>query len=149
MTLKESHAKMLQTLKEHGQREDSVLASYRHLVDQSTDEGIRYLGELIIEDEERHHREVVEMVNRIESWMKGVEIEPSTPQLSPRVDRALLEETHRLIALEHQEAKDLHVMKRELHGTSPITLLPLLVELMIQATHRHIEILQFIRSYSG
>jgi len=149
MTIQESYAKMLETLKGHGEREEIVLGSYRHLVEQATDEGVRYLGQLIISDEERLHTEIVEMVNRIESWMKGVEIEPSTPQLSPRVDRALLDETHRLIALEREEAKELHVIKRELHDVSPLTLLPLLVGLMIQATDRHIEILQFIRSYTG
>ena len=145
----ESDARVLKTLKTHGDREGAILESYRRLVAQSQDEGIRYLGRLIIEDEERHHHVIAEMANRIDSWIHGRNLEPSVPSLSPRVDPVLLEETHRLIELEHGDAKELRLLQKELRYAPATSLLPLLVKLMLQDTARHIEILQFIRSYVG
>jgi transposase len=145
----ESDARVLATLRAHDQREHAMLASYRRLVDESTDEGIRYLGHLIMEDEERHHEVIREMANRIDSWMRGTSVEPSTPSLSPRVDPDLLEETRRLIALERQDAKELRQLQKELRYAPPTSLLPLLVKLMLHDTARHVEILRFIRTYTG
>ena len=145
----ESDFRVLSTLRAHDERERAILASYRRLVDESTDDGVRYLGRLIIEDEERHHEVIREMTNRIDSWMKDASVEPSTPSLSPRVDPDLLEETRRLIALERQDAKELRLLQKELRYAPPTSLLPLLVKLMLHDTARHIEILRFIRAYTG
>jgi len=145
----ESNARVLETLRTHGERESEVLASYRRLVAESPDEGIRYLGRLIIEDEERHHQVIDEMANRIDSWIRGMTVEPSTPSLSPGVDRGLLEETRQLIALERRDAKELRLLQKELRYAPATSLLPLLVKLMLHDTARHIEILRFIRTYAG
>ena len=145
-----SDARILATLRAHDERERAILASYRDLVDESTDEGVRYLGRLIIDDEERHHEVIREMANRVDSWMQGgASVEPSTPSLTPRVDADLLEETGRLIALERQDAKELRLLHKELRYAPPTSLLPLLVNLMLHDTARHIEILRFIRTYTG
>jgi transposase len=144
-----SDARVLATLRAHDERERAILASYRHLVDESTDDGVRYLGRLIMDDEERHHEVIREMANRVESWMHTASVEPSTPSLSPRVDSDLLEETRRLIALERQDAKELRLLQKELRYAPPTSLLPLLVKLMLHDTARHIEILRFIRTYTG
>src|SRR2546423_13209397 len=107
----ESNARVLEMLRAHDERETAILASYRRLVEDSPDEGVRYLGRLIIEDEERHHDMIAEMANRIESFLRGVSVEPSTPSLVPRVDPILLEGTRRLIALERQDAKELRLVQ--------------------------------------
>ena len=144
-----SAVRALETLRAHDERESAILASYSHLVAESSDEGVRYLGALIIEDEERHHQMINEMVNRIDSSIHGVSVEPSTPSLSPRVDRVLLDETRRLITLERQDAKELRLLQKELRSVPATSLLPLLVKLMLHDTARHIEILRFIRAYTG
>jgi hypothetical protein len=145
----ESDARVLEILKTHDTREYALLQSYRRMIDESTDEGIRYLGKLIIEDEERHHELIAEMANRIESWILDATVEPATPALSPRVDPELLDATRQLIALEHEDAKQLRLLQRELRYAPATSLLPLLVKLMLQDTARHIKILRFIRSYTG
>jgi hypothetical protein len=145
----ERDARVLETLRTHGKREDELLDSYRRLVEESEDEGVRYLGRLIVEDEERHHELIGDIANRIASAIYGAEIEPNTPALSPRVDRALLEATRHLIALERQDAKELRTLQRELAASPPTSLLPLLVKLMLHDTAKHIEILRFIRAYTG
>lgn len=147
---RESPARLLETLRSHGEREAAVLESYRRLVEDSPDEAVRYLGRLIIADEERHHDVITEMANRIDSWIiREVTIEPSTPALSPRVDRVLLEQTRQLIALERQDARELRLLQKKLRHTPPTSLLPLLVNLMLRDTATHIEILRFIRTYTG
>lgn len=145
----ESDARILETLRTHDARERAILESYRRLIDESSDEGIRYLGRLIIEDEERHHELIAEMANRIDSWTRGMSVEPATPPLEPRVDPELLEATRRLIALERQDAKELRLLQRELRYAPATSLLPLLVKLMLHDTAHHIEILRFIRTYTG
>jgi len=145
----ESYSQVLETLRDHDERETAILDSYRRLVDESPDEGVRYLGRLLIEDEERHHQVISEMANRIESWLHGISVEPATPSLAPRVDPRLLAETRRLIALERQDAKELRLVQKELRSAPAISLLPLLVKLMLHDTARHIEILRFIRAYTG
>ena len=144
-----SDARVLATLRAHDEREHAILESYRRLVDDTTDEGIRYLGRLIMDDEERHHEVIRGMANRVESWMHDPSVEPGTPSLSPRVDSDLLEATQRLIALERQDAKELRLLQKELRYAPATSLLPLLVELMLHDTARHIEILRFIRTYTG
>src|SRR5206468_1864154 len=83
----------LATLRSHAERARGILTSYQELIDESSDEGIRYLGRLIIEDEERHHELINEMANRVDSWALGISIEPATPSPSPRVAPELLEAT--------------------------------------------------------
>ena len=143
------NAELLKTLTTHGVREGVGLDAYRRLIEESTDEGVKYLGKLILEEEDRHHHVIAEMANRISSWDQGIDIEPNTPAITPRVDRKLLEATHELTTLERQDAKALGDLKHELRDTPPTSLLPLLVTLMLHDTAKHIEILQFIHDYGG
>ena len=59
----------LDALAAHGEHEAAALAAYRRLIENSADEGVKYLGRLILEDEERHHHLIAEMSNRIASWV--------------------------------------------------------------------------------
>lgn len=142
-------ARVLELLQSQGARDVSLLESYGALIESSDDEGIQYLGRMVIDDEQRHHRVIVEMENRVESWMRADAVEPSTPGLAPRVDRELLAETSHLLGLEREDLAELHHLKHSLHDVPPTSLLPFLVTLMIHDAQKHIEILQFIRDYTG
>ena len=142
-------ARVLETLRAHDEREAAILASYRRLVEETSDEGIRYLGRLIIEDETRHHALITEMAHRVEGWEHHEDATDATPSLTPRVDPALLAGTRRLIALEKADAKELRRLQKELRYAPATSLLPLLVKIMLADTKRHIEILQLIRAYAG
>ncbi len=145
----ESDARVLETLRRHDEHEDELLAAYRRLAEQSDDEGIRYLCELIIDDEQHHHRVIADMANRIDAWIKGSDGTAGTPLLAPRVDRSLLEDTRQLIASEREDAKELRALQKELRYAPATSLLPLLVKLMLHDTAKHVEILRFIRTYAG
>jgi len=142
----EREGNLLATLGTHGDREGAVLDTYAQLVEHCEDEGIRYLSQLILEDEKRHHRIIDEMLNQIRSVVEDLDLEPSTPAMVGRVSDDLLAETKRLLAFEKDDLAELRRLRKDLKHTKAYPLLSLLVNLMIQDTRKHIEILGFIRS---
>ena len=144
----EADTKILELLRTHDARESAVLAAYQRLIDESTDAGIQYLGRMILEDEKRHHEVLGQMAERVDTWMHD-HGNAGTPPLTPSVDRELLDETRRLIALERADARELRKLQKELRYAPATSLLPLLVKLMLHDNAKHIEILQFIRTYAG
>jgi len=141
--------RLLRTLTSHDDREADMLGAYRRLANSTDDDGVRYLVQFLIEDEERHHRILGEMASRVQSWIDHTEVLDSTPSMTPHVDREFLEATRQLIALERHDAKELHELQRELRYAPATSLLPILVKLMLSDTNRHIDILHFLRTYTG
>ena len=140
---------LLKTLRAHEAAEDDLLDAYRSIAEGDPDDGVRYLARLIIEDEERHHELLEQMANQVETWISAERNHDGTPALSPRLDRALLDTTRQLIARERADAKELRQLRHELHDVPKASLLPLMVELMLHDTAKHIEILRFVRTYTG
>jgi hypothetical protein len=137
---------VLDLLESHGAREGTLLDSYRQVLEESsTGDAVRYLVRLILEDEERHHRVFTEMANYIKSFVWEVEVEPKVPAMAPRSDPRLLAETRRLLAFEIEDAKQLRTLRKELRGSPKSWLHPLLVDLMLHDTAKHIAILKHIR----
>lgn len=134
-------------LGEHGPREGAALAAYKRLADGVDDPGIRYLVELIMADEERHHRIINEMLHQIQSFVWETHVDPQVPYLGTIVDPELRAATDELIELEKQDAKELRRLKRQMRGQPSSSMLPLLVELMEHDTAKHIAMLKLIRAH--
>ena len=66
--------------------------------------------------------------------------------MTVRDDPVLRNETERLLAFEKEDAKELRRLRKELRRSQGYPLLPLLVNLMLHDTAKHIDILRFIRS---
>ena len=146
-----AHAELIEMLRTHGQREGSALSSYQQLAEQSDDDGLRYLVRLIMADETRHHQQIADMLNDELHPFRWYEDNPPTvPTLKVRDDPALRAETDRLLAFEKDDMKELRRLRKELqwsHGNPHgDPLLPLLVDLMLHDTAKHIDILKFIRA---
>lgn len=139
---------LISMLQSHGPREGEALASYQRLIEDSDDEGLRYLVQLILEDERRHHKVIEEMLHVIQGFVWEVDVQPSVPGLSRRVDPELRAETQRLLALEQEDAKELRRLRTALRHSHNSPMLPLLAELMVHDTAKHIAILKFIRSHT-
>ncbi|MBO0732447.1 MAG: hypothetical protein J2P57_24510, partial [Acidimicrobiaceae bacterium] len=58
----------------------------------------------------------------------------------------LREETERLLAFEKEDARELRRLRKELSRNNGYPLFPLIVNLMLHDTAKHIDILRFIRS---
>ena len=106
-----------------------------------------YLVDLIVEDEERHHRMFEELVNRIRSDIDWRDYEPQVPYVAcPSAIRPeLIEATDRMLSLERNDEKALTRLRKELRPVRNTTLFSLMVELMELDTKKHIAILEFIR----
>jgi hypothetical protein len=137
---------IIDMLRSHGEREGAALSSYARLVEDSDDDGLKYAVRLIMEDEARHHHQIAEMLNTMHSFVWEVDVQPSIPAIRVHDDDALREETERLLAFERQDERELRRLRRELRKEHGSPLLPLIVNLMIRDTEKHIDILRFVRA---
>lgn len=139
---------VLRLLKHHGSAEGEILASYKEISERSSvGDAVQYLIKMILDDEHRHHQVFDEMANAIRSFVWEVPVEPRLPSITKRSDPELLAETKRLIAFEKQDAKELRALKRRLKGSQNSSLDPLMVDIMLHDTAKHIAILQYIKAH--
>lgn len=140
--------KIANFLREHGPREGAALAAYEQLIAEVDDPGIRYLAQMILEDERRHHSMITAMLHQIESFLWNTEVDGAVPYLEDRVDPSLHAATKGLLDLEHEDANELRHLRRALKHQPSGSLLPLLVECMLHDTAKHIAILETIRDHT-
>ena len=131
---------------DHLAGEQELLMEYATIRD-SGPEHVRYLVDLIMADEQRHHQTFQELVNRVRSDIDFRDYEPKVPYIgSPGENRAaLLEATERMLAFEHADQRSLHRLQKELRPVRRTTLFSLLVELMELDTKKHVAILEFLQ----
>ena len=136
-------------LTEHVSSEAEFIAAYRERAEApDTPEAARYLIRLVLEDEERHHRVLHEIVTAIGNdiaWRHDPDAVPNLPYGAP--DRALSEVTRRFLAVERTDQKQLRALRKELRPFRDTSLWALLVELMEHDTAKHIRILTFIADH--
>jgi hypothetical protein len=143
---RDAELRILALLETHGAREGAALSAYKRVAaESSAGPGVQYLVGLILDDEERHHRTFEEMANQLRSIVWEVDVEPQVPPMPSRADPALLAETRRLLEFEKEDAKELKALRRELKHSPSSSLHPLLVEIMLHDTAKHIAILEHIR----
>ena len=130
----------------HEAGELDLIAAYLEFRDRGP-EHIRYLIDLILNDESRHHETFRELVNRIRSDIDFRDYEPKVPYLRRGTDdrQAIIEATDSFLAFERDDLKALHLLHKELRPVKDTTLFSLLIELMELDTKKHIAILEFIR----
>jgi len=142
-------AELYRHLIEHVSSEAEFIAAYRERAEApDTPEAARYLIRLVLEDEERHHRVLHEIVAALGdniAWRHDPDAVPNLPLGPP--DRALVEVTHRFLAEERADQKQLRAIRKELRPFRDTSLWALLVELMEHDTAKHIRILTFIADH--
>jgi hypothetical protein len=141
---------LLAHFQEHVEGEWELLESYAKFRDEGP-EHVRYLIDLILGDEARHHQMFRELVNRVRSDIDWREYGPKVPYITrdPANTAALVEATDRFLAFENEDEKSLHRLQKELRPLRDSTLFSLLVELMELDTKKHIAILEFIRRHAS
>jgi rubrerythrin len=147
MELSGSLERLVTHFQEHVDGEQEVLDAYLAFRDQGP-EHVRYLVDMILEDERRHHRTFRELVNRLRSDIDWRDNGPMVPYLKgdSAGSKALIEATDRFLAFERDDEKSLKQLHKELRPVRDTTLFSLLVELMALDTKKHIAILEFIRN---
>jgi len=136
-------------LNDHVTSEAEFISAYKELAAaSSTPEAVRYLISLVLEDEERHHRLLHEIVTAIENRLASGNNPDAVPDLTHEPpDRALEEVTDRFLAAERADAKQLKALRKELRPFRDTSMWPLLVELMEHDTAKHIRLLTYMRDH--
>ncbi len=135
---------LVDVIARHGSEEGRLLATYEKLVDTSSDEGVRYLAGLILEDERRHHRLLAEVANAMAWGSTAGSPDDSTPDLPRALTGELLEQTRRLRKAERADYRELRRIRRRLRPFSRTTLWSLVIDLMLLDTKKHATILRFL-----
>jgi hypothetical protein len=134
----EFDAALMQNLERHLADEQVILDEYRALAE-STDEPVRYIAQLILDDEERHHRVLTEMLNQFRTSVWLAEQTPHVPWLTRSHDRrALKASVRRLRAFERRDLHELRRLNRRFRFLRRDSLNGVLVRALIIDTRKHL-----------
>lgn len=126
----------------HVREEARFLDAYERLCQGIEDPGARFLIELILEDERRHHG----IFRRLAEAARHDTESSSPPIPSPSREEAetILEPTLEFLAAEIEDRTHLRDLARRLEGAGD-NLWGLLIELMDLDTRKHVRILEYLR----
>lgn len=138
---------LLEHLTHHLETEADLLAEYRKLGESAEAPYVAYLIDLIVEDEQRHHRLFAELVNALRApaeRVTGAQVPTVTSVENPS---ALLDATEAFLRAERADARELKRVSRieGLRSMRGLSVWPLLIELMQHDSEKHQAILRFIR----
>ena len=134
----------------HVEAERSILEQYKMVANESESKAFRYLVNLLIEDEIRHHRLFMEIADSIKTESLTGDEDVKIPGLDLyRTDRAkTMESTLLLLKNEQQDVVELKRLQHLLKEVQDVTLWSLLVELMQLDTKKHSAILRFVKKHT-
>jgi hypothetical protein len=144
--LSQSERELFEHFSSHGQTEGAILAEYGRMVADADADWISYIGNLILEEETRHHRFFEELANALRAGVER-DVGPVVPFVTTVANpHELLGVTERLLEAEAHDARELKRLARKLRDRKGFSLWPLLIELMQRDTDKHRLILGFMRA---
>jgi hypothetical protein len=136
------------TITDHIANEGELLAEYDDLAARSSGH-VRFLVELIGDDEARHHKLFEQWANALRAFPYGAAGADALPPVGPEDDpERVASAADRLLAIEHDDDRELKRLRRELGDVEDTTLWALMVDLMRLDTAKHIRILEFLRRHA-
>ncbi len=132
----------------HGETEGEILAEYQQLAnDESMSPAFRYLAQMILVDEVRHHRVFDDLATTMRLLREHSDESPPIPSLEGfHADRLHIQRiTDELLQVEKDDLRELKAFSKELKELRKVNLWSFLIELMIDDTKQHIKILEYIR----
>lgn len=135
-------------LTEHVASEAEFISAYRERAEAAdTPEAVRYVIRLVLEDEERHHRILHQILIAIGNGIAWRNDTDAVPDLPYKPDPELATVTRRFLAAERADRKELHALRKELRPFRDTNLWALLVDLMEHDTAKHIHMLRFLADH--
>ena len=139
---------LLDTITGHIANEGDMLSEYDDLAGHSTGH-VRFLVELIGDDEARHHK----LFEQWASALRAFPFESDSPDALPALHREddperVLSAADRLLFVEKADDRELKRLRKELGDVEDTTLWALMVDLMRLDTAKHIRILEFLRDHA-
>jgi hypothetical protein len=138
--------RLMNEVKTYEDEEDRWLSSYRELAEQCDDPVFRFLLDLIIADEERHHQLLGRMISSLKDDLASSRGENSISKKTSRFATKRKREVMVgcFLAVERRGIKDYEKLKSASEGFRQ-GLLALLCDVMIHDSLKHIAILNFLR----
>jgi hypothetical protein len=129
----------------HVRSEEVVLDRYQRLAGDAPAH-VKFLLDLIVEDEARHHR-------LYEQWAHTVSVLVDEADGVPSLVREgqpeqLITAIDELLELEKRDARQLKDLQRTLKPVKTTTVWSLLVDMMARDTDKHIRVLEFLRAHA-
>jgi len=127
-----------------------MLGEYARVAESTESKSLKYVIDILLEDERRHHRYFNDLASSLKSEAELSGDDPVVPRLDfDRVGREELRDTtDRLLDNERDDLKELQRLRKELHDLKDTTLWRLLVDIMIHDTEKHIDILKFVEHHA-
>jgi len=141
-----SFEQMMQCFAAHERDERRFLEGYRDIADRHANPLVRFLLQMIMSDEEKHHAVVHTIASTLDGDLAGRRPREGLPKLgeiSPEEKQALLELTAEFIQTEKDGIKEYKALLKP-SGNYYGGLLALLIQTIIHDSEKHLMILQFI-----
>lgn len=138
--------RLMNEFQSHAIHEERWLSSYRELATETTDPKIRFLLGLIVADEEKHHELTARMILKLKdelAWTRSTGIAHRASESGEKAKR-LLASVENFMDAERKGIKEYERLKKESRGLYR-DLFALLYTTMIHDSHKHMEILKFLR----
>ena len=128
----------------HVDQEQDIVEEYRALAEGGPSTAFRYLAGLILDDEVRHHRLMLDLAASIKTAAELSGAAEPIPDLRDLGAEGALALTQRFIQIEHNDLEHLQGLAKALKPVRDTTLWSLIIELMEDDTKKHVRILRFI-----
>jgi len=138
-------AEMMETLERHIGDEQHAMDEYESLLRRSDNPPVRYLLGLLLEDEQRHHRILGEMLNQFRTHVYVAEQHPHVPWMTRTRDRETAKQVRRLRRTERADLRHLFALRRHLKFLRRHSLDGVLVDSLILDTRKHLRYLRTIQ----
>lgn len=137
-------------LRFHAETEGKILQEYVEVTNGTKSKALRYIVDLIVKDEHRHHQIFRELESAIGYAIGAGGSGTAVPALDfDRVDGTeTLEIVDRLLRFELEDRRELKDLRKQFQSFDDTSLYGLLVELMQRDTDKHIAILQFAKKHT-
>ncbi|MBV8084365.1 MAG: hypothetical protein JO247_06080 [Chloroflexi bacterium] len=138
--------RLLDEIRQHEGEEEIILEDYERTAAGSSDAGVRYLIDLIVQDEKRHAKlakDIAQDMTRSLLWTAESGKELPVVAASGEEREALLAKTHKYLHLESEGLTQLQRLEPRLKELRS-GMMALLFQIMEADTRKHIQILKYI-----
>lgn len=138
--------RLMNEFQSHASHEEHWLATYRSIAKEANDPLVRFLLDLIVADEERHHQLTSRMISKLKdelAWTRSAGLGRRVYEKGES-GRRLLSSLESFVAAERKAIKEYERLKKQSQGLYR-DVFAMLYTTMIHDSHKHIGMLEFLR----